>query len=420
MSFVPKGLASVLKNTSGSVAVMFSVSAAALLVTAGVALDYVRSVNMQTALQSAADSAALAAARAAIQAELDGKNNIKKIAESAGTAAWELNVQSVHGIDLKPKFNLQNANGSWTANVSFDGSVPTTFASLMGLNSIKIGGDTEATVNVGRPTEYFDFYFAIDISSSMGIGATQGDMNKMDAAIGCTFACHFGAGGGTIPAAHAAGAKLRVDVVDEAVDNVVSEMLAADPQNVFRASLVGIADDAAPLVPLTDNLASISNHDIQIVMSDDAHRLGNTNYRQSLETLNGMVGTAGDGSQQANAKKVVFFVTDGVHDYHEPEPNATFDMWNNSDHFGGAIDPAFCQTLKDAGAIVSVLYIDYIVPNGFEPHLDPFINDTKPALEACATPGNFFNAKSPGDIKVAMKNMFTKSLKQLTSVRLSR
>ena len=62
---------------------------------------------------------------------------------------------------------------------------------------------------------FLDIYIALDVSSSMGVGATQEDINIMNAAIGCAFGCH--AGSDNYERAHAAGATLRIDVLRSAI-----------------------------------------------------------------------------------------------------------------------------------------------------------------------------------------------------------
>ncbi len=74
--------------------------------------------------------------------------------------------------------------------------------------------------------------------------------------------------------------------------------------------------------------------------------------------------------------------------------------------------------MKDNGVTVGVLYIDYIVPAGFEFAVDPYKTEILPDLKACATDGLFFNATSPEGIKSAMKDMLATAM-GLGAVRLT-
>jgi hypothetical protein len=99
----------------------------------------------------------------------------------------------------------------------------------------------------------------------------------------------------------------------------------------------------------------------------------------------------------------VFIVTDGVHDSDVWESNVV--SVAGSEHQDGPIDPAFCSQLKANGITVGVLYIDYIVPAGFEGYVDQFQANMLPSLQACASDGLFFNATSPSGIKQAFLDM---------------
>ena len=376
---------------------------------AGAAIDYIRMMDHKTAVTAAADAAVLAAISSAVEFEKNGGNGVPKLAKDAALAIWTANLKSA-GItfDKEPKIVIKKTGKAWTAVVSFDEEYPTTFMNLVGVKTMKMSGEAQAGTTIDKMVTFWDMHIVVDDSSSMGIGATQADMDALNdhPSINCSFACHWAdySKGETDSAsiAKAAGIRLRIDIVDEAVDAMISDMkLASDGSNV-RAKLWGFNDTVSELVALTKKLDDIANHDIQLYKTPQS--IGNTNYRASMEKLEVEIGKAGSGKSAVDAKKAVFIVTDGIHDSRFKESNSVVD-WQ--DHYLGTMDPAFCAKMKSDGVIVGVLFIDYITPAGFEGSIDPVKPDVLPNLKACATDGMFYNATSPDAIKTAMKDMLS-------------
>ncbi len=405
----------------GNITVIFSLSACVLLGIAGAAMDYARLIEQRTVFAAAADAAVLAAISSAREAERADLTGIQSRAETAAKRAWDLNIatSSLDG-PTHPVITVKKIGSAWQATVTYNQDSPTTFVSLLGVKTMKIGGSSTASTVVEKSPNYWDFHIVIDTSSSMGIGATPADMAAMEAdpQIGCAFACHYGnyAAGetDTVKIAKTAGYKLRVDIVDEAVDGMIDVLKTAGTNNNMRSELWGMNDTVAPLVDLTDKLDDVKTHDIQLYATPVS--VGNTNYEASFAKLETEVGHSGDGKSSLAPKKAVFIVTDGIHDTGIHTSNVSYVWW--ADHQMGTIDPAFCQTMKDNGVLVGVLYIDYIAPAG---HVDLMNNVTPsvlPALQACATDGLFFNATTPQAIKKSLQDMLKAAL-GLGAVRLT-
>lgn len=392
---------------AGNVAIIFSLSLMVLMGGAGAAIDYVRMSQQKTVLTAASDAAVLAAVASAIEAEKSGATGIQKLAKTAALNAWTANLASA-GIKFEnePKIIVKKSGTAWDAEVSYDGSVQTTFMGLLGINSLPLKGDAKAGTTIEKVVTYWDMHIVVDDSSSMGIGATQADMDALTAhpSINCSFACHWAdySSGGQDSAsiAKAAGIKLRIDIVDDAVDAMISDMKTASSSSNVRAKLWGLNDTVPTLVAMTTKLNEIANHDIQLYKTPVS--VGNTNYRASFEKLEAEVGKAGDGKSAVDPKKAVFIVTDGIHDSKFKESNSAVDWY---DHYTGPIDPAFCSKMKANGVIVGVLYIDYITPAGFDFAIDPYKDEILPNLKACASEDLFFNATTPANITAAMKTM---------------
>jgi hypothetical protein len=292
--------------------------------------------------------------------------------------------------------------------------------SIVGVKSMKLAGMSTASTTVEKNPNYWDFHIVIDTSSSMGIGATEADMSAMEAdpKIKCAFACHYGdySKGQTDTAriAQQAGYKLRINVVDDAVDGMIEQLKLASDDGNIRSKLWGMNDTVGSLVDLTKNLSEIKNHKIELYKTPVS--VGNTNYQASFAKLTSDVDKSGDGKSSLTPKKAVFIVTDGIHDTGISTSNVSYVWW--ADHQMGTVDPAFCKTMKDRGVLVGVLYIDYIPPTVYIGLMGNVIPGVLANLESCATDGLFFNATTPQAIKTAMQDMLAAAL-GLGAVRLT-
>jgi len=142
------------RNESGSVAILFGLSAVVIIMAIGIAVDYARAHNARSHLQQLTDTAALAAARS------DKKD--KEDLEAVAKAFFESNdiahlVQEVTGFRL----TLLPNNG---IRVEVDGNVATTFTAIAGIRTIPIAVSTETLRN---PNSALEIVFALDNTGSM-------------------------------------------------------------------------------------------------------------------------------------------------------------------------------------------------------------------------------------------------------------
>ena len=408
-------LRSFISDTAGNVAMMTAISAVALFGAGGAAVDYVRLGNERTTLEAAADAASLAA-MAIIRDNPDWTPaKLKAAAKGEAQRMWSANVsaEQLKSVGV-PTVEVTEISGDWSIRVAFNGEVKTSLLAALGISGLPVAGESVASAGVSE--SHWQFNFAIDTSSSMGIGATQVDMDAMqaDPAINCMFACHFSTtNDDTVAKARLGGYKLRLDVVDDAVDSTI-DVITAKTSIKSKAALYGLTTKIDTLVPETASLSTVKDHLIDIAYI--GYSTGNTNYRKTLEELTDKVGESGDGSSASKARKVVFIVTDGIHDTNVWESNVHTVV--GSDHQVGTIDPAFCEPMKSKGVIVGVLYIDYIIPTGFGGYVDPYKDQILPSLQACASDGYFHNAKSNSEIQSAMKDILSKAF--TSEVRLTR
>jgi Flp pilus assembly protein TadG len=411
----------------GNVTIIFALSCIVLLAFTGAAIDYGRYSNIKNAYSTAADSAVLGAIASAVNAEKvsgasateAGRAKIAMAAKLTALNIWQANLRGLGLIaTTPPAVDVQKTDNLWQASLTFDDSVKMSIMGIFGVTTGDIHIATDSSSQVGKTKEYWDYSIVVDDSSSMGLGATPAIMSAMlaNSKIKCSFACHYDAAGksDTFAIARAAGYKLRIDLVDEAVDGMIATMKAWVIDSNITGSLYGMNNNIQNLVKPTTELQLLADFDIKIALTPSSS--GNTNYRASMSTLTSLAGKSGEGKSSASPKKAVFIVTDGVHDTVDPESNAT--KLITKDHYDGPMDPAFCSKLKENGVLIGVLYIDYYVQPGYEGYISGFKSKMLPNLQSCATDGLFFNATSPDGINKALQDMLVAAMK-ISGVRLT-
>lgn len=367
-------------DRSGSVAILFSVILAPLVMMVGAATDYARVVASRAKLQSSVDAAVLAAGLD-LSGASDGALQIKARAavESAFPAGSPVRVSNVA---------LNTVNN--VIVVTVDAETTTNFGGFFGVSRIA----TRTTAAVPKQTgRKMDVDFLLDASASMGLAATAAGRDQLRAAVGCAFACHHPEGGQTISNLQAAqnlGILTRLDVLKSAVGSMIGRLAATQgPRDQYRVAIDTFDDALVRAVPLTTNLATAQ----QFIQN---YRLGgNTSFSGAMPLFDGDVGSQGDG--YSTPRKFAIIVTDGVQ--------------GRRDRVGGfhPFDARLCDALKGQGVTVMVLNTKYI-PMPTEPAYQqtvmPIQNQLEPALMACASTGYYFSAMEQADIDLAFNRIF--------------
>jgi Flp pilus assembly protein TadG len=129
-----------------------------------------------------------------------------------------------------------------------------------------------------------------------------------------------------------------------------------------------------------------------------------TNFDNALGDLSetSYIPNPGNGTNQAGdtPQEVLFIVTDGVED--EKSGSDRLEQTINdlagdpsAAPYGNAPGTDWCTEIKNRGIKIAILYTDYLaVPanNWYETHVAPFQPYISPALQACASPGLFYDA----------------------------
>lgn len=139
-----------------------------------------------------------------------------------------------------------------------------------------------------------------------------------------------------------------------------------------------------------------------------------TNYDDSLGSLSKAtyIPNPGNGTNQAGdtPQKVLFIVTDGVEDelYNGARLEQAINNLGNAPD-GNSSTPNWCTTIKNRGIKIAILYTDYLpvtTNDWYNSKIKPIQSSIAPALQACASPGLFYDAAIGADLGQALKNLF--------------
>ena len=139
-----------------------------------------------------------------------------------------------------------------------------------------------------------------------------------------------------------------------------------------------------------------------------------TNYDDSLGKLSqaSYIPNPGNGTNQSGdtPQEVLFIVTDGVEDEKSGSSRlqqAINDLGNAPG--GNSSSTNWCTTIKNRGIKIAILYTDYLpvtANSWYQSWIAPIQSDIGPALQACATPGLFYDAAIGADLGAALSALF--------------
>jgi Flp pilus assembly protein TadG len=434
------------RNRRGNVAIIAGMSALPMIAAVGCVVDYAMATSAKAKLQAGADSAVLAAVSSnsplvATAENMSGNGNVTN-----GTT-YLTNFFNANA-PASPTATLQNVNvtksgNTVTAALGFTAQVPTAFLGVIGFQNITVTGTSTASFTFAT---YIDFYLLLDNTPSMGLGATQTDINNLVTLTGCAFGCHDISGAEdyyTVARAHSV--TLRIDVLAQATSDLMT--MAANTQqlpNQYRmaiytfgtwGSLSNPSDVAkqasnnyAPnLVYPTSgggcptpgtNLSTAGTQSAQIGLMTINHNNENsdraTNYDAMLPAINTCIAAPGNGQSPSTPQKVLFLVTDGLADEVDPGNCAAWPSGNLLSGSHRCIEPinsTLCSDIKSRGIRIALLYTTYLLPNSdawSNSNVVPLLPSIAPAMQACASPGLYFEVSPTQGISQAMNALFQK------------
>jgi hypothetical protein len=426
---LPSSFSRFCRDHAGSMSTMFALSMTVLMTTIGAGIDIGRAQQAQTTAANVADAAVLAAVQATLEADKAGKSETlaKAAGLDAGQKAWTANAEAanlpVTGI---PTIDISQPQiHEWKATIDFEKGLDTHFMSLFGQKFYPIKAHAEASSSFQEIKEFWDIHMAVDFSASMGIGATQSDINVMQndpnmmssgVTPGCGFACHYSStNNDTMAYARTKGYKLRIDVVKDAIDSVSTKLEAISDDDNVKMALYGFSNSLTTVVAKTASMSSIRNAALNLELTPGS--TGNTNLRAAMDSLTTAAGTPGDGTTSAKAKKAVIIVTDGVHDTPYYEPNYVSLIGGH--YYTGTMAPSFCDTMKNAGVKVGVLYVPYVIPTGYNGYVSAFYSTIPTKLQSCASPDMYFQATDSSQYTTMLTTLIKTAFGSDSSLRLT-
>lgn len=458
------------RDERGNAIIIFGFCLVPMVLMTGLGIDYGMAITARAKLDAAADAASLAAVSTAKAYLADNPNdpNAQTNAITAATAraksAFAVNAGKVPFTTYTLATpSVVVGNRTFTATVSYSASATNHFGQIVGVKTFDWNGRSQSVV--GTPG-YLDFYLLVDVSGSMGLPSTQDGMFKLSAnnpdqkhdyPLGCMFACHYprSVDGQNTPLqgwdiAKRLGIQLRSGAVNDAVCQLLQRAASPAVIDQYRIGIYPFITQMATLVPLTADTKP--GHSLWKAADCDSHPemaftnlldtgttqlttngdlttgtgSGGTHFDAAFSQMRSTIVSYGDGSSATSPKPFVFLVTDGVNNNQFYSlgayrfPPMYVGQQAGAGFWGEAISELgydSCQPVKDAGAIVSVLYIPYlgIAPwdkTDLAPEIvatDAVIDRMPDGLQKCASPGYFFTANSPDDIKNALNAMFDKA-----------
>ncbi|MDF2114776.1 pilus assembly protein TadG-related protein [Roseiarcaceae bacterium H3SJ34-1] len=437
-----------------NVAIIFSLCMLTIMLLIGATVDYSRALTLRTKMNVAADSAALAAVSESINGNL-AKPNKSQVRGFFNAFSADFPGVTFPTIDVKSTTTAT----SISTTVSYTANVPTTFMQIAGLKSISIHGSATAAAN--KP-KYVDFYLLLDNSPSMGLGATATDITKLQALTpdNCAFACHMHTfdsqgritGNSTTDyytIAKKGGVQTRIDVLRTATKNLTDSAVAATQMpNQFRMGIYTFSDIlqviSSPLTNLTTgspNVKSLADN-IDLAYAYYDQRDTQTSFETALTTMNDIMPSPGDGTKQIAPSAFLFIVTDGVQDqpvmsasgkgdvadaiapgstYVDPGVEVRPNLYSNavgnvsSKRLISVLTTSYCDIIKQKNIRIAVLYTPYlpVTSNAFyNQWVAPISTQIPVRLQACASPGFYFQITPTQGINEAMQAMFQAALSQ--------
>ncbi|MDO9562636.1 MAG: pilus assembly protein [Bradyrhizobium sp.] len=419
-------------DRSGNVAVIFTLALLPILSAIGVAIDYSRATQLRSKLQSAIDAASVGSvARKSpgflAAGTMTGDGAIP-VGVTDAKAIFDGNMSGVTGYTLKSVTPTVTKTGMIvTSNVTFSAEIPTIFLGVMNKSKMTVTG---SSTSVSKMPQYIDFYLLMDNSPSMGVGATPADVTKMvnNTSDKCAFACHdLNDNNNYYKLAKTLGVTTRIDVLRTATQQLMDTAAATQTYtSQFRmaiydfgaaASSAGLRTLFALSSSLTSAKTAAGNIDLMTVKGQNENNDQDTQYTNLFPAINSAISNPGTGAT-GSPLKYLFFVSDGVAD----EYNTACLKPKSGQRCQSPINPALCTTIKNRGIKIAVLYTTYLdLPTNawYNTWIKPFNagpygpspnSQIAQNMQACASPGLYFEVSPTQGISEAMTVLFQRAV----------
>lgn len=411
-------------DRSGNFAMLTTLMFFPVVAMIGLSTDLWHAYEVKTKLDQAADAAALAAISTSSKVYSNTSNGMNK-------TSWDLEAKDFFSgnkalvapsLDVVVDADIRRDGTRLTALVNYRTKLDTLFMKIVGVPFLAISGSATAEFDMGL---FHDIHVLVDNSPSMGIGATRGDVNRMEARVGCAFACHDLSGTmNNMPAMAALGVKLRIDVVGESLQSLADTINdTVSQRSLYKLAIYSLGANATDAVAIPLSRQQSLTRDMsafkaaaQSVRLMVMPRFSYNNFAvgdlsRSLELINSAIPFAGAGTSSTNPRQVVLMITDGVVDM-LPSASDCYGVYQQG-RCVQSIDVNQCQRLKDRGIIVAVLHTAYLpIPNSvkYNQWVRPIAPNVGPALESCASPGLYEPVDMNTDMSQALHELFSRAV----------
>jgi Flp pilus assembly protein TadG len=434
------------RDARGASAMIFALFVPVLMLLIGGAIDFSRLIQLRSELQDAADAASVGAVgvnSTAFQTAITMSGN--GTITAGGTQAKAMfNSDAPTTTDLSGttvNATVTKTNTTITSVIDVSSTYKSLILGLFAPNLANVPVKVASTSSATMPP-YINFYLLLDNTPSMGLGATQADMDKLasntpasvygSSEANCAFACHetdkpsSGTGEDYYDLAKKLGVTMRIDVVRQATQNLMTTAASTETlPNQYGMAIYDFGSDATLIDPqnpvayavganpgMTTNLTTASNNagalDLMIVPKQNYNSDRQTNFTSVLNSMNNIIPTSGSGMTASTPQNVLFMVSDGMQDSY----NCSYSGCRQIT----PIDTTYCAKLRAKGVRIAVLYTTYLLlPQGqdswFDTNVRPILypSDTvAPAMQACASPGLYFAVSPSQGISQAMTALFQK------------
>ncbi|MCY1668885.1 pilus assembly protein TadG-related protein [Rhizobium sp. SL86] len=406
---------------------MTALLAVPLIGAAGMAVDVNYAFEQKEMLMKAADAAAVGAlaeksagVAAALAMTSDGAVDVADA--DAKTLFLAQVPEEMRDRILSTNISILRTGNEMTSQLNFEARVPTSFMNIFGKDSVTVSGSATASYQTNA---FVDFYMLLDNTPSMGLAATQAGITLMEKNTGddpCAFACHATADAdqNTYLIAKNLGVKMRIDVVREATQALThdaTEYMRVTNQYRMAVYTFGATADTAGLteiIAMNSDMAKVrtATDAVDLMTTKKNNYLANqlTDFNAALTSMKTKIGTGGAGYSSTDRQKVLFFVSDGVADYQTT--NCTRSMPEKQPtRCQEPLQPSYCKAIKDKGVKIAVLYTTYLdLPDDswWKNWIKPFSSQIPTNMEACASPGYYFEVSPSEGITEAMQALFRK------------
>jgi Flp pilus assembly protein TadG len=408
----------VFADRGGNVAILTAMISVLCIFAIAMGIDYTFARQRQDQVNGFADAAVLAAVSPYMMTQPSAT------AQATAQQVFQAQLATLPNVT----YSLSNTGLKRTATLTYRATSTTIFSGVLGVSTLPMGGTSSSTNGLSPK---INFYLLLDTSPSMEIAATTAGINTMvsntSSQGGCAFGCHetdpaadnLGNPGGedNYALARALGVSLRIDLVNNAVQNLMTTAPTTATANntTYQAAIYTIDYSFNTLQAMTPNFAAAkaaaANISAVTVYNNGCLTKSNCNNDQDsyldygLQSINSVMPNPGNGTSNPGdtPQEVLFVVTDGVNDY---------------DSGGRVIAPintnsSWCQTIKGRGIRIAFLYLTYnpLPTNSFyNTYVAPFQSQIATDAQNCASPGLYYQVSTDGDISAALANLFQQAV----------